>query len=256
MKFIFSIFAMAAVLSLSAEQIVKVTGKKDVLKVQQLTVNPDGSLSYVLDGKKQTLPANTYDYARIPKPREIIEAEKVLRNKDFVKAEKLFQIAFGKYHRLGWGVYCITKRAEALDGANRLKDAIAFLEQLKNYTSFDPEVNGDIRKARMLYVDLLIKAGNLKQAGLIAEAMLSEKDDDSVFFALERKGDIALLKKEKKTAVRNYIQAVFLFLKHPDRPAVLYKVTVLLKEMKDSRWEKFAELLKKQYSDSPYAKKL
>ena len=63
-------------------------------------------------------------------------------------------------------------------------------------------------------------------------------------------------KKEKKTAVRNYLQAIFLIPGHPKRPDVLYKTIVLLKEMKDKRWEKLAEILKKQHPDSQFAKKI
>ena len=256
MKLIFTILAVTAAVTLSARQTVKLTGQKEVLTVQKLTVNADGSLSYVLNGTQKTAPANTYDYARIPKPREITEAEKVLQSKDYIKAEKLFQIAFEKYRLLGWGIYCITRRAEALDGAKRLKDALAFLEQLKGYTSLDPEVRNDVLKAKMLYVDLLMKSGDLTNAGIIAESLLSEKSDDAVFFALERKGDIALKKKEKKTAVRNYLQAIFLIPGHQKRPDVLYKTILLLKEMKDKRWEKLAEILKKQHPDSQFAKKI
>ena len=86
MKLIFTILAVTAAVTLSARQTVKLTGQKEVLTVQKLTVNADGSLSYVLNGAQKTAPANTYDYARIPKPREITEAEKVLQSKDYIKA--------------------------------------------------------------------------------------------------------------------------------------------------------------------------
>ena len=64
------------------------------------------------------------------------------------------------------------------------------------------------------------------------------------------------LQKDKKKAVRNYIQAHFLIPEHPRKAEVLYKATVLLKELKDKRWQKFADLLKKQYPNSGYAGKL
>ena len=256
MKTIFALFAFSLLCFIQAAQIVKLTGNPKVLTVQELKANADGSISYTLDGKRWTAPEFSYDYARIPKPGEIIAAEKVFASGDYGKAEKLFQIEYEKYKNLGWSVHCIIGRARALNRAGRLKEALQQLEMLKSFQSVDPYLETDLQKARILYVEFLIKAKKYQAALVLTEDMLASKADHVVFFAFERKGDIALLMKDSKKAVGNYLQAYFLIDHHPRKAAVLYKAVLLLKELKDKRWIQFANLLKKRYPNSPYAKKL
>ena len=247
---------MFVLFSAGAQEILKLTGQKNVLQVQNLTVNPDNSVTYTVDGKKKVAPANTFDYARIPMPKEIAEADRLLKKNEFSKAEKMYQSAFEKYRLLGWGSYCISHRAKALAEAGKEKEALAFLNQLRDYSSMDPEVNKHLLEARKFLVDLLIKSGDLKSAESLLAPMISGKHDSGVCFAFLRKGDIATLQKANRKAVRYYTQAAFLFPEDPCRPEALYKTVILLKELKDPRWENFADILKKQYPSSGFVKKL
>lgn len=255
-KLILTVFVLTIFFAADAQQIVKLTGEKNPVSVQALTANADGSVSYTLNGKRWTAPAFSYDYARVPKPPEIKAADKALSDRNFVKAEKLYQIEYEKYKNLGWGVYCISGRAKALDKLGRVREAQKQLERLKEAPSTDPQVKKDAIAARMLFVDLLIKLKDYKTAAVMAESLLKSDDNAVVFFAFERKGDIALFRKDKKKAVRDYLQACFLVTDHPRRPEVLYKAAKLLKSLKDKRWTHFASLLKKQYPNSVYAKKI
>lgn len=256
MKRIIAAIILSIVLFADAQQIVKLTGKKEILKVENLKSNPDGSISYDFNGKHWTAPEFSYDYARVPKPRAILAADRFLKKGDYRKAEKLYQIEYEKYKNLGWGVYCITGIARALDQAGDLKRAVKQIELLKNYESTDPYLEKDFANAKFLYVDLLIKAKDYQNALALTETMLNSKENAVVFFAFERKGNIAFLQKDKKKAVRNYLQAYFLIPSHPRKAEVLYKAVILLKEMKDKRWQQFANILKKQYPNSGYAGKL
>ena len=255
-KLIFSVLLLIAFAGVNAQQIVKLTGEKQVLKVEKLVGNPDGSISYTVDGKRWTAPKYSYDYARVPKPAAITAADKALKSGNFVKAEKMYQIEFGKYKNLGWGIYCMTGRARALDKLGKTKEALTLVERIMGDVSPDPNLKIDLTAARLLYLDLLIKVKKYKEASVQAEALLSSEDGDVVFTAFERKGDIALLQNDKKKAVREYLQACYLITKHKRIPAVLYKATILLRELDDKRWMQFADMLKKQYPNSEYAKKL
>ena len=256
MKLISLLLVFCSGILLNAQQIVKLTGSREPLKVQNLKALPDGSISYICNGKQWTAPEFSYDYARIPKPEELTAADLVLKSGNFRKAEKLYQIAHEKYKNLGWGVYCITGIAKALNHAGKPKEALKYLEQLKHYESPDPSLEKDFSAAQILYVDLLIKVQNYQSALVVADSMLSSDDNAVVFSAFVYKGDIALIRKDKKNAVRNYLQAYFLIPAHPRKAEILYKAAVLLKEMKDNRWQQFANILKKQHPNSGYAGKM
>lgn len=256
MKLILTVMVLIVFAGVNAQQIVKLTGKKQVLNVKDLTANADSSISYTLNGKRWTAPEFSYDYARVPKPAAISAADKFLKNGNFVKAEKMYQIEYRNYKNLGWGIYCLIGRARALDKLGKLNEALKELELIMSDTSPDPNLKNDITVAKLFYVDLLIKAKKYKSAAIQAESLLASGDNNIVFFSFERKGDIALLQNDKKKAVRNYLQACYLVLEHKRRPELLYKVTILLKEMKDNRWKQFAAILKKQYPNSQYAKKI
>ncbi|MBE6405588.1 MAG: hypothetical protein E7040_06160 [Lentisphaerae bacterium] len=255
-KLILTVFVLTIFFAADAQQIVKLTGEKKPVTVQNLTANADGSVSYTLNGKRWTAPAFSFDYARVPMPPEIKAADKVFADRNFVKAEKLYQIEYEKYKNLGWGIYCITGWAKTLDKLGRVEEALKQLERIRFITSTDPYVKKDEITAKQLYIDLLIKIKDYEAAAVMAESLLVSDDDSVVFLAFERKGDIALFRKDKKKAVREYLQACFLVTDHPRRPEVLYKATVLLKALKDKRWTRFASLLKKQYPNSVYAKKI
>lgn len=258
MKKLICIFGMASVLfSADAQELLKLTGSEKVLNVQNLVGNPDGSVSYISEGKKKiTVPGKAYDYAWVPMPKEIAEADLILNSKDFPKAEKLYSAAYNKYKLLGWDVYCTMKRAQILAEENRLSDALAFLEPLQSFQALNPEVQKHVMEAQIYYSRLLIQSGDLKKAAAYTENMLKSPDDNTVFHGFLNQGDLAVLDHRKKKAVRCYLQAVFLFTTHPDRPVVLYKAANLLKEMKDDRWKNLAEMLKKKYPDSEYSKKI
>lgn len=256
MKLLSFILTLSLLITVQAEQIVKLTGQDKLLKVQKLNAKTDGSISYIYNGKLWIAPEFSYDYARIPKPREIITADRFLSRKIYPLAEQFYVKAYNRYKNLGWGVYCITGRAKALDGAGKAKRALVALERLKDVVAVDPQVKQELVTARMLHTDLLIKDRKYKEALALTEKLLFSEDDPVVFFAYDRNGDIAQLQKDKKEAVRNYLQAYYLISSHPRKAEVLYKAAVLLKELKDPRWKKFADILKKQYSNSIYAGKL
>ena len=255
-KLIFSVLLLIAFAGVNAQQFVKLTGEKQVLKVENLVANADDSISYTLDGNRWTAPKYSYDYARVPKPAEISAADKVLKKGNFVKAEKMYQIEFGKYKNLGWGIYCITGRAKALDKLGRVKEALIQIERIMGGVSPDPNLKKDLTAARLLYVDLLIKSKKYKAAAIQAEALLASDDNNVVFTAFERKGDIALLQNDKKKAVREYLQACYLVTDHKRVPALLYRTAILLRGLDDKRWIQFSDMLKKRYPNSEYAKKL
>lgn len=257
MKLLCFIFALSFFFHAWTQEQLKLTGQDKVLTVRDLTANKDGSVTYSLDGKqKLTAGKNTYDYAWIPMPAEISAADKFLDLKEYEKAEAAYQAAYDKYHLLGWGVYCFSRRAEALAGLGKLKEASAFLEQLKDFRSMNPVVEKHLLNARILHSEILVKLNRNKEADTIADSLLLSKDEAAVFSAFLLKAEIAEKMNEKKKAVRYYLQAAFLFPEHRERPKALYQAIVLLREMKDPRSKNLETMLKKRYPDSEYSKKL
>ena len=85
MKLIIAAILLSIGIFADAQQIVKLTGKKEILKVENLKAHPDGSISYKFSGKEWKAPEFSYDYARIPKPKAILVADQVLKKGNFKK---------------------------------------------------------------------------------------------------------------------------------------------------------------------------
>lgn len=240
------------------ESIIHTMDDKD-MKVLTAAALPDGSIEYTLpgDGKQKIkIPRGRYLYAWIPKPKEISEADVLLDANLPEKAMETYRAAYAKYNLLGWDVYCIYRESEALSMLGQKAEALAKLEQLKDYKSSNPRLLPQLALAKRLNAKLCIELGKYDQALQILKEMTSGTDDSAAAFGFMSKGDILKKQNKGKEAALMYLQTVLLFRHAPERPEALAKLYEVLQEMKDPNAAKFGEMLKREYPDSDFTKKL
>ena len=232
-----SIFSLAAF----CEDSVICTIDGRTLKVESLTALPDSSLEYALPGSKERtrIASGQYVYARIPKPSEIEKADAFLKKGSFAQAAASYKLAYDKYKLLGWDLYCIGHESEALAGLGEKIAALKKLESVKDYKLQDRTRDSHLNYVRRLRARLCVELGKYKAA-----------------FAFIRKGDILRRDGKLKEASQMYLQASLLFLDVPERPEALASLYTVLKELKDSNAEKFAGILRSEYPENPWTKRI
>lgn len=243
--------------SAAQENIIHTLDGKDI-RVLSVSALPDGTLEYSLPDSRQKvkIPRGRYLYAWIPKPKEISEADVLFNANLPEKAAIAYHAAYEKYCQLGWDVYCIYRESEALAALNRKEEALAKLDQLKDYKSSNPRLMPQLVLARRLNAKLCIELGKYEQALPILKDMTSGTDASSAAFGFMAKGDILKKQNKNKEAALMYLQTVLLFRHAPERPEALAKLYTVLLEMKDPNAAKFGEMLKREYPDSAFTKQL
>lgn len=254
---LFLSFALAAAPAVQ-ESIIHTMDDKD-MKVLTAVALPDGSIEYTLPGsgkQKVKIPRGRYLYAWIPKPKEVSEADVLFEANLPEKAIGAYRAAYAKYSLLGWDVYCIYRESEALSMLGQKTEALAKLDQLKDYKTSNPRLLPHIALAKRLNAKLCIELGKFDQALQILKEMTSGTDDSAAAFGFMKKGDILKAQNKNKEASLMYLQTVLLFRHAPERPEALAKLYTVLQEMKDPNAAKFGEMLKREYPDSDFTKKL
>jgi TolA-binding protein len=145
---------------------------------------------------------------------------------------------------------------EALAKLGDKEQALKRLEAFNNYKLLNPKLERDLMEAYKLNATIQIDAGNFSAAEPALEEMSKSKDDDMASFAITRKGDLAYKQDAKRDAVLLYLQTALLFPKSPSRPEALLKAANTLKELKDPRSVRFADMLKADYANDPLVKQL
>lgn len=259
MKILSTLMLAAVAVSLCAaeESVIRTLDNRD-MKVSSVTALPDGSLEYTLaDGKVKTrIPQGRYLYAWTPKPAEVTQADAYLKNGSYAQAAAAYKLAYDKYKLLGWDLYCLAKESEALAGLGEKAEAVKKLDQLKNYKLLNMRLVPHLDEVKRLNARLCIELGKYDDAKPILDEMAAGNNDGNAAFAFIQKGDILRRKGNLKEASLMYLQAVLLFPKTQERPEALYKLQAVLAELKDPNAEKFAGMLRSEYPDSPYVKRL
>lgn len=258
MKKIFA--ALLSIFSLTAfcEDSVICTIDGRTLKVESLTALPDSSLEYALPGSKERtrIASGQYVYARIPKPSEIEKADAFLKKGSFAQAAASYKLAYDKYKLLGWDLYCIGHESEALAGLGEKIAALKKLESVKDYKLQDRTRDSHLNYVRRLRARLCVELGKYKEAEPVLNGMAGGTDASDAAFAFIRKGDILRRDGKLKEASQTYLQASLLFLDVPERPEALASLYTVLKELKDSNAEKFAGILRSEYPENPWTKRI
>lgn len=237
--------------------------------VGKIRIDKKGNYRYSLPGSpaEQMIRKEDVAFVWIPKPKEIQNADTLLANGKFEDAAKFFAAAEKKYGELGWYVYCMAKQGESLKKAGKYPEALKILEALQSYKILNPDFEEPaFLEASKLLGETYVNAGKFDKAISFVEKMSAFENEASACSAYLLRGDI--YKKRAATAGNKnfrgdmekaamaYFQAALLFQKAPTRPEALYKSWGVLKELKDARSEKFAEILRKEYPGNEFTQKL
>ena len=244
-------------LSAANDSIIVTTDGK-IIKTSKIEVNAKGDLEYLTpDGKlKNRIPNGRFRYAQVPKPAEITEADQNYRKQQWKTAAAMYHKAASDYRLLGWEVYCIRMEAESLAKSGEKAQAEKLLTGLHGTGENNPKQLKERNLADNFLADLLIDRKQFDAAEKILNRQLVQDDPELVFSAFVKKAEIMQGRGRRKEALQLYYQAVLFFPGDPRRAEALYNTWNLMQETKDPRAAKIAEMLKREYPNSPFAQKV
>jgi len=186
------------------------------------------------------LPRNAYQYAYIPKPKELSGFTQAMENRNYDDVISLAPALVKKFALLGWGDYISGTEAEAQLRKGNVDAAKKALAAAKR----TPGGNKDaVMRAEILI--LLNEKQYDKIDGILKQLMLS-KDDDVAAFAFNMRGAVYKEQGQKKQAVLEYLKTLLLFEKNKkvdaERAEAKKEAVALLKELKDPRADKIAKM--------------
>lgn len=254
---VLSVLCLAAC-CVSAVEIFIVKKDGSSMKAEYQAVDPAGNITYKQDKLTSKMKAGDYKYARLAKtPDEILLADKKFTDSKFQDALADYKNLHTQYKFLGFDVYCIWKESVCLEKLGKKDDAIARLKTLDGYQCVDKKKELEFYEARKLLANILIDIGKFDDALVVLVDFGNSEDENISAFNFNAKGDILAKQNKKKEAVLMFMRtALLLNQQNKERPRALCQVANLLKELNDNRSATFAEMLKKDYPDSPFAKEL
>ena len=146
--------------------------------------------------------------------------------------------------------------AESLANSGEKAQAETLLKGLHGNGENNPLQQKERNLADNFLAGLLIERKKYDAAEKILNRQLVLDDPDLVFSAFFKKAEIMQGRGLRKEALRLYYQTVLLFPADPRRAEALYNTWNLMQELKDPRAPKIAEMLKREYPNSPFAKKV
>ena len=220
--------------------------KSKLIKAESITANSSGVLTFKSGGATQQIKPGKYIYARISKPKFISSADKKLSAKQFGAAIEAYDKAYNKYKYLGWGSYCLYKKALAQAKMKKNKEAIATLKRIQK--PIDPEEKKLYNKSKQLLTDLNIKIGNLKEARSEMNSIGKSSNPRTIAKSNNKQGDILLKDGKRKEALLMYLRTVLLIDKKiKERKTALKKVIKILKDDGNIQYKKFQKMLDSDY---------
>ena len=241
-----------------ADNCVIATSDGREIKTSRIEVRENGDLDYLSpDGKRRNrITRGRYRYAQIPKPAAVTEADQKFREQQWNSAAALFRKAGEAYKLLGWQVYCIRMEADSLSRSGEKIQAEKLLTGLHDLQDNNPFQQRERQLADDFLTDLLIDRKRYDDAEKILDRQLRLSDPNLVFSAFFKKAVILQARGQRKQAVRLFYQTALMFPGHPRRAEALYNTWSLMSDLKDPSAPKIAEMLKREYPDSTFAKQL
>ena len=249
----------------SAKPVIKTTDGEEI-RAASVELTQSGDFRYaesLKDGSpKLSIRRNRVRWAWVPKPEEVAAADKLLTNKKYDEAATTFAGLVKSFGPLGWEPYCKLRQAEALDASGKQSEAIKVLETLKDYSNASPRNEADLSAA----YELLIKFyANIKawDKGLELSKKLMYAGDAAAVNALFARGDILSARAsetnsldDRRDAFNAYAQISLIFPKSSRAAEATFRAYQTLSVLNDARAQIFADMLKKDYPKSDYAKQL
>jgi tetratricopeptide (TPR) repeat protein len=229
--------------------------------VDSITADSKGNLTVKTSRKGRLFTTKVkkgdYEYAWVPMSKGLKSIESRIKGKDYQGALEAVAKYHDKYKYIGWDLYCIYMKGLAESKSGKNAEAIKTLQAAVGYDVKIPFNEKYMLDSMKLLANLYIDSNNYAKADEILSKIAYSKDGDTAAFALNAQGDILNRQGKKMQAKIKYLQTVQLFnTKNPHRAEALCQLANLLKETNDSRYTKFASMLKKEYPGSPWIKKL
>ncbi len=219
-----------------------------------------------LKGGAGDVQINQAVYVWIPKPESVNDAD-ILAGSDLRKAAEAYLAAAEEHKLFGWDPYCRMEAAKALKKAGQFDQAIKLFNTISKEEFANPIYQKYPQEAALLLGETYMAAGQYAAALNFAKEQSKEKDDTLAGAAYLICGKIYRMQakdaadEEKqnellKKAVYAYFGAALLFKGSTTRPEALYTCWELLKELKDARANEFAKILREEYPDNAFTKRL
>ena len=235
-----------------------VTPDGKVIKTRSIKLRPQGELEYVAaDGTTlKRLSRERYRYAWTPKPAAVTHADQVYKEHKYKEGAALYKQCAVDFKLLGWEIYCIRMEAECLAKSGEKLLAQKRLKELHNIRILNEESREELFLADDLLSDLLIDARQYDDAMQILRKQMKLEQKDLVFSAFFKQAVIKQNLNRRLEAAKSFYRTALLFPTHERRTEALYNAWSLFTELKNPAAEKIAELLKKQYPDDVYTKRI
>lgn len=259
---------LALPMGLSAENpyILK-KGDKKPTEYKEIKLKNDKTylVSYLKGGDGVVL-INQAVYVWIPKPESVAAADALVAS-DPGKAAEAYLAAAAEHKLFGWDPYCRMAAAKAFKAAKLYDKAIALFNVIRKETFANPIDQNYPAEAALLLGETYLAAGKYAAALNYAKEQSKQKDDalagaaylicGKVYRMQAQEASDADKKKELlKKAAYAYFGAALLFRDSTTRPEALFCSWEILKELKDARAGEFAKILREEYPDNAFTKRL
>lgn len=261
---------LALPVGLSAEEnpyILK-KGDKKPTEYKKIEQKNDKTLSVTyLKGGAGIVQINQVVYAWIPKPEAVDAADTLAKAGDFQKAADTYLLAAKEYKLFGWDPYCRFEAAKALGQAKQYDSCINILNTMRKEEFANPNDQKYTKEAALLLGQIYMDAEKYSTAQGYAQELSKQKDDTLAGAGYLLNGRIYRMQandtadEDKKKdlllkAAYAYFGAALLFKDSATRPESLFNSWEILKELKDARAEEFAKILRAEYPDNAFTKRL
>ncbi len=236
------------------------------LKVlSSLELYDSGDYKYAERGKdtKLRMPKARVKWAWAPKTDDVEAADKLYKEKKYAEAAKAYADAARKSGPLGWRPYCVYLQARSLKEAGQQAEAIKALKTLENYPNPCEKNEVALAHAYSMLIDHYIASKDFKSAEQVGTKLLYAHNSEAAVQTMIKLGDLysaeaaATQSTQKlRDAAMSYFQACLLFPRSKSAPEAAYKSWEAMTKLKDGRAQTFADMLRSDYPDSEYAKKL
>lgn len=221
-----------------------INSRGDKVSGDSIQADSSGNLILKMGAVSQRFPRGRYRYAWIAKPREISQAEQLVRARRIDQALTALKAAFGKYKYMGWAGYTGFFRARILMSKKQYVAAEKVVKEALRY----PNDEKSKAKLKQVLVETLLALNKLDDADRIVRG-LKTSDPKVACFVFNTRGKLLAAQGKKKEALLQYLKTVLIFDKSvgPVRKEAYREVVNLLKEMKDQRAKTFEAKMRKEY---------
>lgn len=242
----------------SAQDARIVTSDGKVIKSSSVRVVKNGTLEYLSSDGKTVLQIarEKYRYAWIPKPADITQADQLNKSMKYEEARTLYKKCGADFKLLGWEPYCIRMEAECLAKTGRKPQAEELLKELRKNRILNPEAAEELSMADDLLCELLIDARKYEEALQILRKQITLDQKDLVFAGLFKMAVILQNTDKRRDAAKAFYHIAILFPDHERRPEALYNAWSLFTELKDPVAGRIAQMLKTQYPEDGYTRRI